>query len=174
MAAVHIDQNYLIAVAEIQDLHARYFQALDSGNEAEVRACFMHDVEAIYHTRPRTIGLEALMADSLTPFFRRLESEHTKIATHFMGNFKLNRLDGGIAETEVYAIAFGVRSMQPTDEVAMMSLRYLDRLVRTAEGWRIGVRLQTRDWSCQVPVDFTKSMSGRITDLPARLPERFD
>ena len=100
----------LLDRAALFDLHARYFQGLDSGREAQVRGCFLPDVRAIYHNRPEAVGLEALMADSLTPFFQRLASRHTRIATHFMGNVVFERIDGDVAETEVYAIAFGVRA----------------------------------------------------------------
>jgi hypothetical protein len=50
----------------------------------------------------------------------------------------------------------------------MRSLRYLDRLRRTQDGWRISDRIHTLDWSCQVPATFV-TVSKRIT---ATLPER--
>lgn len=167
MAGHRIDMQFLIDRAAIYELHATYFQGLDSADEAQVRGCFTPDVQAVYHGRPLAGGLDALMQDSLLPFFGRLESGHTKIATHFMGNFKLQRLEGDAAETEVYAIAFGVRSLQPRDEVAMMSLRYMDRLRRTAEGWKICARVQSMDWSCQPPATTTMTMARRVRGLTA-------
>ena len=167
MTEYRIDNQYLLDHAAIHDLHMRYFQGLDSGKREQVVACFTADVQAIYHGRPVARGIDALMADSLDPFYRRLDSGHTRIATHFMGNFKIERLEGDQAETEVYAIAFGVRALQPRDEVAMMSLRYMDRLVRTADGWKIRMRVQSMDWSCQPPATTTMNMAQRVMGLPS-------
>ena len=101
MPAYTIDNQYLLDHAAIHDLHMRYFQGLDSGRREQVVACFTEDVQAIYHGRPVARGVDALMADSLDPFFRRLATGHTRIATHFMGNFKLERLERDTAETEI-------------------------------------------------------------------------
>ena len=167
MAAIRVDNQYLLDHAAIHDLHLRYFQGLDSGRREQVVACFTEDVQAVYHGRPVANGIDALMADSLDPFYCRLETGHTRIATHFMGNFKLERLEGDLAETEIYAIAFGVRALEPRDEVAMMSLRYMDRLRRTKDGWKICMRVQSMDWSCQPPAATTLSMAQRVMGLPA-------
>ena len=79
------------------------------------------------------------------------------------------RLDAEIAETETYAIAFLVTPGSPANMVAMRSLRYLDRMRRTANGWRICDRIHTREWSCDVPVSYAASFASRITRT---LPER--
>lgn len=167
MSGYRIDGQYLLDFAAIHDLHARYFQGLDSGRRAQVVSCFAGDVQAIYHNRPLARGIEALMADSLDPFFQRLATGHTRIATHFMGNFRIERLENDVAETEVYAIAFGVRALEPKDEVAMMSLRYMDLLRRTADGWKICKRVQSMDWSCQPPATTSMSMAQRVMGLPS-------
>ena len=159
----------LLDRAAIFDLHARYFQGLDSGREAQVRGCFLPDVRAIYHNRPEAVGLEALMADSLTPFFQRLASRHTRIATHFMGNVVFEHIEGDAAETEVYAIAFGVRARAVLDQVAMMSLRYMDKLRRTEAGWRIAERVQSMDWSCHVPANTAMEMMARVHSPQQRI-----
>lgn len=39
------------------------------------------------------------MADSLDPLFKHLATQHTKIATYFMGNLRIERLEGDLAET---------------------------------------------------------------------------
>ncbi len=59
---------------------------------------------------------------------------------------------------------------EPTDQVAMRSLRYLDRLRRVEGGWRISERLHTLDWSCQLPATCAVTMAQRITIPPARMP----
>ena len=167
MPGYRIDGQYLLDFAAIHDLHARYFQGLDSGRREQVVECFTTDVQAVYHNRPLANGIEALMADSLDPFFVRLATGHTRIATHFMGNFRLETLSGDTAQSEVYAIAFGVRALVTGDEVAVMSLRYMDRLVRTNDGWKICARVQSMDWSCQPPAVTSMNMLNRVA---ARLP----
>jgi hypothetical protein len=51
----------------------------------------------------------------------------------------------------------------------MRSLRYLDRLRKTNDGWRICDRVQTLDWSCEAPATHATAMSARLTRT---LPER--
>ena len=160
------DHQYLIDHAAIHLLHVTYFQGLDSGLREQVVSCFTPDVQAIYHDRPLADGIDALMEDSLDPFFKRIFTGHTHIATHFMGNFKLERLERDSAESEVYAIAYGVRNLPAGNEVAMMSLRYMDRLRRTPEGWKICARVQSMDWSCQPPAITTMDMRTRVSGPP--------
>ena len=167
MPLLVVDNQYLLDHAAILQLHVTYFQGLDSGLRDQVVACFTQDVQAIYHNRPLADGIDALMADSLDPFFARITTGHTHIATHFMGNFKLERLEGDVAESEVYAIAYGVRNLPSGNEVAMMSLRYMDRLRRTPQGWKICARVQSMDWSCQPPAITTMNMSTRVSGPPA-------
>jgi hypothetical protein len=85
-----------------------------------------------------------------------------------MGNFNLMQLQGDAAETETNAIAFLVEPMNGVDTVAMRSLRYLDRMRRQRDGWRISDRIHTLDWSCQVPANFALTLGERVSALPAR------
>ena len=90
-----------------------------------------------------------------------------KVTTHFMGNMNFSLLDGDVAQTETNVFAFLVEPGDPADRVTMRSLRYLDRLRRLEEGWRISERIHTLDWSCMVPADFAVTMAQRLTTLPA-------
>jgi hypothetical protein len=91
-----------------------------------------------------------------------------RITTHFMGNFSLLRLGAGVAETETNAIAFLVEPADGADHVNVRSLRYLDRMRRQRDGWRIADRIHTLDWSCQVPASFAATLAERISVLPQR------
>jgi len=163
-----IDNQYLLDRAAIHDLHARYFQGLDRGEPDQVRRCFTEDVIAFYDrgsaARPGgqapVRGIDALMGSLIT--FKKQKAGEWKVTTHFMGNLNINALEGDIAETETNAIAFLVLAGEPTDQVAMRSLRYLDRLRRTGDGWRISERAHTLDWSCQVPTTFAVTMAQRL------------
>lgn len=158
--------RYLTDRAAIQDLLARYFRGLDDCNPGEVRSCFTDDVEARYDQRPPIQGIEAMMGSLQT--FSRIREGTMKVSTHFMGNFNLTRLEGDTAETQINAIAFLVEPGEPDDRVVMRSLRYLDRLRRTPDGWRISHRIHTLDWSCQMPASFAVTPGQRVSAFPPR------
>ena len=162
-----IDSQSLIDRAAIHDVLSRYFQGLDRGNPEQVRRCFTEDVQAWYDGRPPAQGIDAVMDAFLA--FRNQKSGAWKITTHFMGNLNFNSLEGDIAETETNAIAFLVLPGAASDRVAMRSLRYLDRLRRVEDGWRICERMHTLDWSCEVPTDYAVTTAQRITARPNRM-----
>ena len=163
MAQGSNDLQYLIDRAAIQELLARYFQGLDRSDPEQVRGCFTDDVRCHYDKRTPTRGIAELMGSLQN--FNKLRAGTMKITTHFMGNFSLIRLDGDVAETETNAIAFLVEPEKGVDVVAMRSLRYLDRMRRQANGWRISDRIHTLDWSCQVPANFALPLAQRVSVL---------
>ena len=160
------DLQYLMDRAAIHDLHTRYFQGLDRGSPDQVRSCFSDDVQCHYDKRTPTQGIEAFMGSLQN--FNKLKSGTMKITTHFMGNFNILKIEHDTAETEINAIAFLVEPNDGTDQVAMRSLRYLDRLRREKSGWKISDRIHTLDWSCQVPASFAAKLAQRIGALPPR------
>lgn len=158
--------QYLMDRAAIQDLLARYFQGLDRCNPEQVRSCFTDDVQAHYDHRPPIKGIEELMTGFRT--FTRIQEGKMKVTTHFMGNLNISLLQGDVAETETNAIAFLVEPGEAADLVSMRSLRYIDRMRRQENGWRISDRIHTLDWSCQVPTNFAITLAQRVSALPAR------
>ena len=143
MAQSSSEIQHLIDRAAIHDLLTRYFQGLDRGSPEQVRSCFTADIRASYDKRTPTSGIDAMM-DSLQNF-NRLREETMKITTHFMGNLSFLWIEGDVAETETNAVAFLVEPRNGADMVAMRSLRYLDRMRREADGWRISDRIHTLD-----------------------------
>lgn len=166
------DIQYLLDRAAIHDLHARYFQGIDRNDPDQVRSCFTGDVVARYDGRSAlrsgspspARGIDALMDALLT--FKKKASGEWKVTTHFMANMNFAILGGDVAETEINAIAFIVLAGDGPEQVAMRSLRYLDKLRRTDAGWRIAERVHTLDWSCQVPTVFSVSMAERLMARP--------
>jgi SnoaL-like domain len=152
--------------AAIHDLHAAYFRGLDRGDEDQVRRCFTDDIVACYDGRslgrPRSgepiVGIEALMESFVT--FRNQRTGAWKVTTHFMGNLNHLELNGDSARTETNIIACLVLT-DGAERVLMRALRYIDRLRRTSDGWKICERVHTLDWSCEVPAIFAASMSER-------------
>ena len=100
--------------------------------------------------------------------FNKLKEGKMKITTHFMGNLNINSIQGDVAETETNAIAFLVEPKEGADLVSMRSLRYIDKLRRQENGWRISDRIHTLDWSCQVPTNFAITLAQRVSALPVR------
>ncbi len=161
------DIQTLIDRAAIHDVLARYYQGLDQHNPHQVRACFTEDVQIKFDDRPLTVGVDALMKSFFV--FEKHKTGEWKITTHFMGNLNFNSLEGDIAETETNAIAFLVLpggSPEAKEQVTMRSLRYLDKLRRTKDGWRICERQHTLDWSCHVPTSYSVSIGQRILKRP--------
>jgi hypothetical protein len=158
--------QYLLDRAAIRDLLLRYFQGLDRCDPAQVRTCFTDDVQAHYDHRPPARGIEEMMRGFRT--FKRIPESKLKMTTHFMGNLNITLLQGDVAETETNAIAFLVETDAGADIVSMRSLRYLDRMRRQENGWRISDRIHTLDWSCQVPANFALTLADRIAALPPR------
>lgn len=167
MAANNNDVQYLLDRAAISDVLARYFQGMDQGNPDQVRLCFTEDVRAVFDDRPLVTGIDALMNGFTV--FRNQQSGAWKITTHFMGNLNFNLLQGDDAEIETYAIAFLVLPGEPKEQVTMRSLRYLDRLRRTKDGWRICERQHTLDWSCHVPTSTALSVKQRLMKRPTQI-----
>ena len=163
-----LDIQYLLDRAAIHDVHVRYFQGIDLGRQDQVRSCFTDDIQAHYDGRASVRGIDALIES--IPAWAKQASGEWKISTHFMGNLNFKKLEGDVAETETNAFAFLVLTGGPTDQVAMRSLRYLDRLLRADGCWRISERLHTLDWSCQVPTTFAVTLAERKAARPARMP----
>ena len=166
MASQSSEIQYLMDRAAIHDLMARYFQGLDRGSPEQVRSCFTDDIQAHYDQRAPTSGIEELI-DSLQNF-NKLRDGTMRITTHFMGNLNFTSLERDVAETEMNAVAFLVEPGKGADEVAMRSLRYIDRMRRQPDGWRISDRIHTLDWSCRVPASFAITLAQRVSVLPER------
>ena len=158
-----INLQYLLDKTAIQEVITRYFQALDRCVADQVRSCFTDDVKAFYDGRPPLLGIEHMMASMNT--FQKLASGERLASTHFMGNLNVHVLDGDRAETETYAIAFLVLPGKP-ERVAMRSLRYLDRLRRVNDEWRISERRHTLDWATESSTTFAAALAQRLTAWP--------
>jgi len=158
--------QYVQDRAALQDLVARYFSGLDRCNKEQVKSCFTDDIHAHYDQRGTTKGIEALMNGFQT--FKRMAEGRMKVTTHFMGNFQVKRLEGDVAETETNVIAFLVAPGKGEGEIAMRSLRYIDRMRREKDGWRISDRVHTLDWSCELPANFAVTLAQRLSVLPER------
>lgn len=154
-----LDMQALIDRAAIEDVLMQYFSAVDAGNKPATRQCFTEDVVAQYEGRPAIRGVDALLAQIV--LFENLASGVCRISTHFAGNLRFKELAPGHAETELNAFACLVD--ESGVQVAVRSLRYLDRFCKEEGGWKIAARLHTLDWASDVPCTFARRFAERLT-----------
>jgi 3-phenylpropionate/cinnamic acid dioxygenase small subunit len=123
---------------EIADLCARYATALDTKDWALLESCFA-SAPAFVHPGGRLDGFPAILqrtATALTPL---------TVTQHLLGNI-VTEVDGDTARSFCYFQAQHVRAGTPGGETYIIAGSYADRLVRTADGWKIAERVQTYLW----------------------------
>jgi hypothetical protein len=130
----------------IADLVTDYARAVDRRRIDDVVAMFTENGRlAIFDgssgdAPPRQ---ERLGREAIAKAMRVLGAFDT--TTHFVGQHTAT-IDGDRAEGETYCLAHHLRGAPPERTVMIMSIRYLDRFVRTAGGWRIEDRVLVVDW----------------------------
>lgn len=116
---------------EIRDLVVRYAHAVDRRAWADVAACFLPDATADYG------WFAGGIADVLAKIRAGLDGFDA--AVHFVGNH-LAEVRGDDATAETYALCVHRGAAGGVVREVTVALRYLDRLVRTPDGWRIARR----------------------------------
>ena len=141
-----MNDSQLRDLDDIRRSIGRYFWALDDHDWPAVGQCFTDDVSAIYDGVVLAGGRQALekALASGTPGITA-GIEELKLWTHFVGLSRID-LNGDIASAETPAIAHIVHTRGGQQRMLIRSLRYLDVLVRTADGWKIAEREHTCDW----------------------------
>ncbi|HLY87862.1 MAG TPA: nuclear transport factor 2 family protein [Acetobacteraceae bacterium] len=131
----------LAADEPVRNVVLRYFHALDRRDYDMVSDCFDENVTATYGGEAMPSGAAAL-TDEL-----RKRMDRLGVTMHFAGNLLVSiEEDGATAET--YAIAFvSDAGAQGAARMRVRGLRYHDRLVLTAAGWKISERVHSVRWS---------------------------
>ena len=131
---------------EIRDLLARYCRGIDRADYALVRSCYTDD-GVDHHT-----GFSG-NADDYVTWLRERTASFTG-TMHNLGTHTCT-VDGDTATAETYATAHHWGEPADDPHVNFTSgVRYLDRLQRTAAGWKISERFAVREW--------TRSDAGRL------------
>ncbi|MFN6954087.1 MAG: nuclear transport factor 2 family protein [Acetobacteraceae bacterium] len=117
--------------AAIADLLHAYCRALDGMDLDAIPALFTEDCIVSYGPRLESRGSARLAADLARLWRWRRTSHHLSNVTI--------RVEGDRAEAESYVIAW---HEAPDGGTATLFGQYRDRLVRTADGWRIAERRQ--------------------------------
>ena len=117
--------------AAITELLHGYCRALDAMDLDAIPALFTGDCVVSYGPRLESRGARQLAADLARLWRWRRTSHHLSNVTV--------RIDRDRAEAESYVIAW---HEAPDGQTATLFGQYHDRLLRTAEGWRIAERRQ--------------------------------
>lgn len=127
------------AKQEIAEVVFRYGYALDSRDWDLLRTCFLPDVVGNYGGDPLQgyEAIEELCRNTLEPL---------SVSQHLIGNVSAT-VDGDEARSSCYLHAQHVRPGTEGGEQFIFAGRYLDRLVRTPEGWRIAERTLEAMWT---------------------------
>jgi len=125
----------------ILDLSAAYCEGVDRLDRAKLLGCFTED--ALYVGPNFTYRGHEEIA-SMIPVLE----EMFHYAWHAIHNVTVT-LDGDAATAETYCTGRHLKrgATPERGEVLSMAIRYQDKLVRTAVGWKIAHRLQIREWT---------------------------
>lgn len=127
------DLDELLDKQAITETCYRYGIALDSRDWATLRTCFTEDAKAIYR------GLEPCQNYQDIEDRCRAVLEPLTASQHLIGNVTVE-LEGDEAACVSYLQAQHVKAGTPGGDNYIIAGRYDDRLVRTADGWRMSER----------------------------------
>lgn len=141
---------------EIQDLFARYCFAIDERDWDALDRVFTPDAQIDYSETGGAAGTFAQIKTWLPVALERFP-----MFQHMVATTKLD-LDGDTARARTILFNPMVhRNAAGEEQVFFIGLWYRDRLVRTADGWRIAERHEDMAWSHNVPP------MGPVPEIPA-------
>ena len=122
---------------EVQDLMIRYARSIDTQDYELLDSCFIPDAHVDYTQSGGTKGpypeVRAWLEKALAPFATMM---------HFIGNTTIE-FDGDKASSRTYVInPMGFPNPDGTLHMFTVGAHYVDKLVRTDQGWRIAERIE--------------------------------
>jgi hypothetical protein len=140
--------QYLLDRARIHELLIRYFRGIDHGQDRQILAdCFTEDASADYdglvmHGREEVLDYLTGQGGST------VELGRIRVMFHQIGNVTVTLDDAG-AHTETYALAHLVDEFDGRSRLRVRGIRYLDRLMRDGDQWRIRSRTLRAAWTAE-------------------------
>ena len=128
----------------IRDLAYRYARLVDRRDYASIPRVFTPDCEVT------TMGFTMCGHAEIDSAFRKIEMYSATL--HCVHN-QVTRIDGDRAEGEFYCVANHIHERDGVAYKLDMGIRYEDRYVRTAQGWRIAQRALNLIWQQDLPLD---------------------
>lgn len=141
----------------IRDLACRYARIVDRRVYDEIPQVFMPDCELT------GVGFRMKGHAELDAGLRKIEMYS---ATQHCVQNQATRLDGDHASGEFYCVAYHIHERDGVPYKLDMGIRYEDRYVRTAAGWRIAQRTLVLIWQQDLPLDLSVAALSR--PVPAR------
>ena len=128
--------------AEIHDVIVRYGWAIDTKDWALPDTCFTDDAEVDYSSNP---GGKQGPYTQIRSWLEKMISAFP-VTQHLMSNIEVT-LDGDRATARTMVVnPQGAATREGPLHFFYVGGRYDDRLVRTADGWRIAERVETTLW----------------------------
>ncbi|WP_298287658.1 nuclear transport factor 2 family protein [Novosphingobium sp.] len=131
---------------EIQDLFARYSFAIDERDWDALDAIFTPDAQIDYTETGGAKGtypeIKAWLPDALERF---------PMFQHMVATTKLDITGDEARSRTILFNPMTHRAEDGSEQVFFIGLWYRDRLVRTAQGWRIADRYEEAGWTHNVP-----------------------
>jgi hypothetical protein len=130
----------------IRDLAYRYARMVDRRDWSEIPRVFTPDCELM--------GTGFLMRGhaELAAGLRKIDMFS---ATQHCVHNQVTCLDGDRATGEFYCVANHIHVRDGVEYKLDMGIRYEDRYVRTADGWRLEKRMLNLIWQQDLPLDFS-------------------
>jgi ketosteroid isomerase-like protein len=128
---------------QIIDVTIAYAWALDTKQLAQLRNVFTPDATAVLRG-VECDGVEAII-ERITPSILRLDATQ-----HLIGNHQVV-VDGDTATCRCQLQSQHVKAGVEGGDTFLIGGIYDDRLVRTADGWRITYRVMTQTWTTGNP-----------------------
>jgi ketosteroid isomerase-like protein len=128
---------------EIIDVTITYAWALDTKHLDQLRNVFTPDATAVLRG-VECNGVEAII-ERIGPAIMRLDATQ-----HFIGNHQV-AIDGDTATCRCQLQSQHVKADVEGGDTYLIGGTYDDRLVRTADGWRITRRIMAQTWTTGNP-----------------------
>jgi hypothetical protein len=144
-----LSQQELSDRFEIQDLCYRYAEIIDSKNFDALRSeIFTADAHIDYSVFGGSVGG---LEDTIDFLKQALTSELFPSHQHLNANLQV-KLEGDEASGRIMCFNPQEISLgEENSQVFMLGLWYLDKYMRTGEGWRICERIEEKSWVFNTP-----------------------
>ena len=150
----------------IRECHARYARAIDRTDTALLRDVFWPDA---------TLNFEGLYEGEVGAYLEQIApgaAAQMEQTAHLMGNNTLIDIAGDSAVAESYILAFHRFPGEGKPFDLLLGGRYLDRLAKRDDVWRILARTLVCDWFRELPdsADWQKGFFGLQMTPGGRFP----
>jgi hypothetical protein len=160
LASLRDQLQHVLDRQAIEDCVLRYARGLDRHDEEILESAF-HDDAVDHHGD--FLGTRA----EFVPWANALHEEGWLAHTHFIANHRAE-IDGDVAHAETYVL-FVLRRKEG-DKIDFGGGRYIDRLERRDEEWRIAARELVVDWRAEAEL----SQYRRASTYPEGAWDRSD